>query len=176
MHVPQPYPDVPSGQCWHLTDSKQLLHNAVVGKGFVPSVSLVAASLDNSGFVSPYQFFHQDKAKEALWEETRATHYPQKPSRMGGMFLLLSREDAEQAQRNWTFGSRMLLRAIILPTEGLKLHVGDSKWLNTLKDEWPEAAHRYWSGAMSDAPLREIIVHGQVYFPDWQKPPFESMV
>jgi hypothetical protein len=30
----------------------------------------------------------------------------------------------------------------------------------------------YWAGEMSADPIPEIIVHGTIFFPDWQRPPF----
>ena len=157
---------------WHWTQpSSFLLHNVFLGKGHTPSASLMAAA--HSGFVSNYQVLNRQPDKEALWERVRAEIAPALPSRLGAFFMFEDLETAERGRQRWfSTASLIAVRAVALAPRSATLHRGDTAWLDLPETEWREAAIRYWQGTASQAPLFEMLVHGQIFFPDWETPPF----
>jgi hypothetical protein len=158
-----------------MTDSQIMLDNIYLGCGFTSSASWISEHYQNKDFVSLYQILHRDKEKERIWEEIRKDHFPNAPSRMGAIFLFQSIREMERACSEWRFGNRTAFRAIAIAERGSKKLVADARWLHTTQDVWKESACRYWSGDVSEDPLREVIVHGRIFCPDWQSPPFRAI-
>ena len=65
-------------------------------------------------------------------------------------------------------------RAQGVDTASGKVHVGHIAWLAPAGPPQEESATRYWAGeACPDRPdLREYVVDGNIYFPDWRLAPF----
>ncbi len=158
---------------WHLADKNSLIfHNAPLSNGYVPSISMMAIG-ELSDCTTPYAALTREHRKEAILEEVRARQFDHLPSRFKSFNCFASRPDAERASHEWFSGhSKEFVRLSIV--EGAKLHVGDSKLLDAYEDAWEDMAQQYWSGAITENPLLEIIVHGCVYFPDWQSPQFSN--
>ncbi len=117
-------------------------HNLKICKGVFPSPSYISATDENlKNMVSPYQMLHQDKMKEAAFEETRKTYYPARPSRMGAIYLFPNLETAEVANKKWWGNQRNLYETKI--KNGSIVMVADSEWLNCSEDEFEENAHNY---------------------------------
>lgn len=159
---------------WHLTRPQgDLLRNAFLGKGHLHSVSSIVAMTGITGFVSEYQILNRQRDKEALWEEIRQRVAPDRPSRQGALFLFESHEAANSAQERWFQNEgRVLLRVHIPPPPDALTHRADAAWLNLPEADWSRAADSYWRGFLTQAPSIELIVHGVVFFPDWERPPF----
>jgi hypothetical protein len=159
---------------WHLVKPQDfLLNNAFLGKGITASYSKMAEEHQNNGFQSPYQARNGQQAKEDLWEKVRLQVDPARPSRLGAFFLFESFEAATNAQQGWfEKEGRLLLRVQVPPPPNAIIHRADAAWLNLPEAEWPRAADSYWRGITTQTPLIELIVHGFVFFPDWEKPPF----
>jgi hypothetical protein len=159
---------------WHWTPSQSVFfHNAFIGKGLVATSSLVAAAYGNAGFVSPYQVLNRHQDKEDLWEKVRQNIAPNRPSRRGAFFMFEDRDTANRAGQCWFSNEdRIAIRAVALSPLQAIVHRADTEWLNRPEREWEDAAKCYWQGVASATPLFELLVHGMVYFPDWQNPPF----
>jgi hypothetical protein len=160
------------GTFWHLThEGSLLLHNAVLGQGAVASASMTAMTI--SGVGTQYGLIRQSDPKEQAWEAVRATEFQNLPSRLNTLFLFDDMESAKAAAARW-FGreKRCLLETRIV--EGSIWHRADVSWLDS-NEEWEGRARSYWRGEMSDTPAPEIIVHGAVFFPGWDKPPFKLL-
>ena len=162
---------------WHLTQADSfLLRNAFLGKGFTSTMSAVAAATSNTGFVSPYQTLNVNKEKEELWEKVRQDIAPTQPSRLGAIFMFEDETAVERARQRWFKDEqRLAVRVMAFPPPVSLLHRADTEWLNYPREEWGEAAAHYWHGTVSQSPLFELVVHGQVYFPDWEHRPFGLM-
>ena len=161
-----------SNMFYHLADRDSLLlWNARIGRGVVTSVSVTATTAGLEAATTPYHFTRQQNPKEQIWEAIRRSEFPSKPSRLKALFLFDALEATLKAQELWfPKEGRHLLRTRII--SGAQTHVGDARWLDSLQKEWEEKARKYWSGEMTDDPMPELILHGAVYFPDWEEPPF----
>jgi hypothetical protein len=55
-----------------------------------------------------------------------------------------------------------------------RIHKGHLGWFEEPQKEWDRAARGYWQGEQNPRPPGhwEYFVDGQVYFPDWERPPF----
>lgn len=156
---------------WHLTNPHDFLfHNVFVGKGFLHSVSAVAA-IEGGDFTSQYAFANNEKGKEEAFERVRSENYPERPSRLNAFFCFPSVLYAERAIVEWFGGAKKEMLDLHI-VDGAAIHTADSKQLNATPDQWEEMAHKYWSGDLTDDPFLETIVHGAVFFPGWEKPPF----
>ena len=52
---------------------------------------------------------------------------------------------------------------------GARIQRADTNWLNCFEHQWEEYANNYWSGLASNNPFYEVLVHGAIYFPDWEQ-------
>lgn len=154
-----------AGDYWHLTaPGSHLHHNARVLSGLVPSISGIP------GAVSRYSFANRTNPKEILWDSTRLKSFATKPSRFNSFFCFNSEASAEKASVKWFGGEkRERLKCKILL--GANFGHFDSVLLDGAEDKWLANAERYWSGETTGDPLIETIVHGSIYFPDWQEFP-----
>ena len=157
---------------WHLAHPNSLLlHNAPLSKGFCFSISFVNQMPNLENAVSPYALRVMFDEKEGVWEHVRKNKFPDLPSRKGAFFLLDDIELANQLNETWFKGEeRHVLETYI--RDGSNLHRADSRWLDCTTENWEENAMRYWKGDMNENAISEVLVHGAVYFPGWDKPPF----
>lgn len=166
---------VPAGLTfWHLTTTDNfLLNNARLGKGWTASVSYFVEMEGNDGFVTPYSMLHRDKDKEAVWEAVRQQKFPKLPSRMKALYAFLTQTDAESALSlgGW-FEEESRVIIAVQPSPNAVVHVADAGWLDSRADHWTASASEYWSGAKTDDPKPEVVLHGQFYCPGWREPPF----
>lgn len=143
------------------SNDKIFKHNLKICKGVFQSPSYLAAIDENlKNIVSPYQVYHQDKAKEAMFEEIRKSFYPARPSRMGAIYLFPYLEAAEIANKKWWGNQRNLYETKIM--NGSIVMVADSEWLNCNKESYEANAHNYFQEKESQNPLLEVIVMGVV--------------
>lgn len=151
---------------YHLTEKNGILQwNAKLHKGLVRSISHeLATGIVPSGAVTAYGYGNQNSETEVLWEKTRQTQFAYRPTRKNALFLFDTREDAQRAQEDWFRDeARSLVRARIVAWSAW--HRGDARWLD---EPSAETARSYWRGDMTEDPRVEIVVDGQVYFPDWR--------
>lgn len=163
---------LPATYCHVTWPGSSLLWNAKVGQGLVYSVSSVAiGQLGPAGTL--YSFLNKEPEKEEMWERVRQERFPRLPSRNKALFLFDSRDTARIAICKWYGGeSRILLRTRI--TTSALYHTADATWLDCERRNWESYAYGYWSGRMTDSPIREVIVCGAVYFPDWDQAPIKD--
>jgi hypothetical protein len=155
---------------WHLAEPDSLLfHNVFLGKGFYTTASVHAQIPGMEGIVTPYSVFHADKDKERYWEELRVKSFPQCVTRMKTLYAFTSQTDAENSNIAWFGGGRQVI-SLELAQGTVSIH--DSRLLNGRTEDWANLALQYWSGAKSIDPLMEALLHGTLYFPGWEKPPF----
>ncbi|MBB4001577.1 hypothetical protein GGR03_000624 [Aurantimonas endophytica] len=163
---------------WHLAD-QMLLHNAWIGKGYADTFSELQEMPGLSDVTTRYAF-HTSQAderssKEDAWETVRREQFDHLPSRRKALFAFMSREDAERAALTWggDLRDRVPVRLHYLPNT--LIHVADSRLLDCQPVDWRQRALIYWRGECSANPLKEVILHGRVYFPDWESSPFGLM-
>jgi len=163
--------------CWHLANPDSLIfNNAFFGKGWVTTASFLAEYV-GAGVVSDYQVFNRQPAKEAVWERIRREEAPNSPSRMGSTYLFETEADADTAIASWFAALRKIkLEALAFSPTVVTLFRADSSWLNRPQVEWEDAARQYWRGVLSAEPMVELLAHGRLYFPGWDRPPFGPMV
>lgn len=155
---------------WHLTAPTDfLLHNVRLGRGWSASTSYIADIENNDGFVTPYSELHRDRAKERVWETVRVNAFPERPPRLKSLFAFASEADARTS--TWFSQESRLLVQVQLSTD-TAFHIADASHLESSEQDWPEKAHKYWSGEISTTPKLEVLIHGPVYFPGWREPPF----
>lgn len=164
--------DVPlrPGIFWHLSPPRgTLTNNARVGKGVVYSVSAIADMPGLENAVSPYSIARMNDPKELIWEEVRTRSYELLPSRLKSFYCFESKELADRAARDW-FGDEQQARValVVRIAASARYHRCDSKLLESIKDQWNVNAERYWKGEMTSSPFPETLVHGAIYFPDWE--------
>lgn len=158
---------------WHLSHPTAgfLLHNVPLAEGLCVTISEVNRLPDLESAISLYGLRAKSDEKEIVWEAVRSTLNPNLPGRRGAMFLFDNLKVARSAMLLWfPREQRDLLEARVV--QGSRLHKADAKWLDCDRDRWKECARNYWSGAMTDDPVPEVLVDGAVYFPGWRSPPF----
>ena len=163
------------GMFYHLTHRDSVLFwNVFLRKGFLTSESVTAQTDGLQDVTTLYASTRQDDPKDQIWEGIRESEHPHKPSRMKTLFLFDDRDTGLHAKESWFPGEeRHLLTIRVL--WGSQIHKGDSKWLDSYEHEWEAKARKYWAGEMTDETMPEVILHGAVYFPDWEEPPFGSL-
>lgn len=157
---------------WHMVGATWLFlfnNNVRAGKGALLSVSAgIEAEPHIHNAQTPYSFARRDDEKEALFEEIRRSRYPQYPSRMKSLYVFDDYALVKRALTEWfPNDNKTIYECRIL--SGSITHKADAVWLNSLQHEWPVNAEKYWSGQMSDHPFPEVLVHGALYFPDWEQ-------
>jgi hypothetical protein len=161
-----------SGSYWHLmpTTGGLIRNNARVGKGVVWSVSAIALLPGLSRAVTHYSVGATAKPKELFWEQVRAESYPALPSRFKSLYCFETRDFADRAARDW-FGNEVRIPLELRIATAAIIHRCDAMLLERPETEWKQSAERYWNGEMTDSPFPEMLVHGAVYFPDWEQFP-----
>jgi hypothetical protein len=157
---------------WHVSAANALIyHNAFIAKGLVHSISFTSEMAGLKDVVSPYSFRARFDDKEQLWERLRKETAAERPSRIGAFFLVETEDRAREIADRWFVGEqRRIIKTRVI--EGSALFRADAHWLDSQTADWERSARRYWGEEQSEAPAPEILVHGAVYFPDWQEPPF----
>ena len=85
---------------------------------------------------------------------------------MKALFLFEQEAAAHRAMAEW-FQKENRRIVDVRVVVGSRYHRADAQWLERPKDEWPDAAHRYWAGDMTADPRPEIVLEGHVYLPSW---------
>lgn len=163
---PRPIDDEPY---WHVVGSLWLFYNNVrVGKGALLSVSAgIEAEPHIHTAQTPYSLARRDDAKEALFEDIRRTKFPYHPSRLKTLYVFDDYSLVQRALDEWFPSEEKIVHECRL-LQGSVTHRADTVWLNSLPIQWAEYAGRYWDGSMSETPFPEVLVHGAIYFPDWE--------
>ena len=157
---------------WHLVAPDGFFYNNVrVGKGALPSISAsieAEPAIENAH--TPYSLSRMQDGKEQVFEEIRKSKYPTRPPRLKSLYVFDDLRLVERALREWFPNERKIPHECRLLT-GSAIHKADTAWLNANQEQWRENADKYWQGAMTQNPFPEVIVHGAIYFPDWQRFP-----
>jgi hypothetical protein len=136
-------------------------NNLKVCKGIFPSPSFVRAVDDNlKSMVTSYEVMHTDKEKESVFERVRSEHYPNKPSRMGAIYLFQNYETALGANEKWWDNKRDLYETKI--QNGSVVLVADSEWLNCTPQDYENNAHNYFQEKTTENSIIEVVVMGVV--------------
>lgn len=158
---------------WHLVPASGInawmfFNNAIVGKGLIHSVSFMIELDPNLvNAQTPYSIGTSEAEKERVFENVRLTRFPDLPSRLKAFYLFPSAEVADRAQREW-FASEPKIAVRGWIAQGAKVHEADAQLLRGFKENWVRNAEHYWSGEKTDDPIPELLVHGSLYFPDWE--------
>jgi hypothetical protein len=161
------------GTRWHLAHPQymMLFHNVRNGEGVIPSISLAVGVPGQEDMVNPQIIEAQNDPKEQVWERVRKETDTSLPTRNGAFFVVSDAEAAETINQRWFYGdNRHLLATRVI--EGSTVFEADASWLDSTEGQWEESARNYWTGKSSATPIRELLIHGAVYFPEWRKPPF----
>jgi len=160
---------------WHLIpEHGGLFYNNVrVGKGALLSVTAgIQAEPHLENAQTPYSLNTIHDAKERVFEEIRLKHYPTCPPRLKTLYVFDDPDIAERARAEWFRDEPKIVHECRI-LAGSVVHRADSIWLNCPRSDWQACAHRYWRGDVSENPFPEVLVHGALYFPDWQTFPVE---
>lgn len=163
---PRPIDDQPY---WHLISPSGLFYNNVrVGKGALLSVSAgIEAEPIISSAQTPYSFARLTDEKEAVFEELRQTKYPTRPPRLKTLYAFDEYRLVDRALKEWFPGGQKIVHECRLLL-GSVIHRADTAWLNCSSNMWQEYAEKYWQGVMGRNPFAEVLIHGALYFPDWE--------
>ena len=166
---PRPIDDQPY---WHLVAKGGFFYNNVrVGKGALLSVSAgieAEPAIENAH--TPYSLSRLQDGKEKVFEEIRQTKFPTRPPRLKSLYVFDDFALVERALKEWFTNEPKIPHECRLLI-GAVTHKADAVWLNANPEQWRENAVKYWEGAMTASPFPEVLVHGALYFPDWQKFP-----
>ena len=106
--------------------------------------------------------------KESILEETRATEFPDKPSRLGGIFLCPTLDDIKRFQEKIRPDNHYIYTCEIeggtSATCDLWL-VSRANVLLPIADQFDvlkERAIDYWNGNQTQSPIMEIVTNGKV--------------
>ena len=119
---------------------------------------------------TPYSFSRHQDGKEKVFEEIRQTRFPTRPPRLKSLYVFDDFALVERALREWFTNEPKIPHECRLLI-GAVTHKVDTVWLNANSEQWRENAVKYWEGTMTANPFPEVLVHGALYFPDWQKFP-----
>jgi hypothetical protein len=161
------------GTKWHLAHPQymMLFHNVRNGEGVIASISAAAQVPGQEDMVNPQIIKAQNDPKEQAWERVRKEMDSGLPTRNGAFFVVADEAAAEAINHRWFRGdNRHLLATRVIA--GSSIFEADASWLDGSATEWEQNARNYWSGKMSANPMREQLIHGAVYFPEWKCPPF----
>lgn len=150
--------------------ARVMMHNTRLREGFLLTGAALAALLPEGSIISPYSSFTNERPKEDMWEDLRFKNFPHLPSRKNALFLFEDELSLQIAEKKWWPGqSRKNLSAQVV--DGSSIHKADSNWLDCTEEAWERNANAYWSGLTTPEPIFEVVVQGQIYFPDWQEFP-----
>ncbi len=147
-----------------------LFHNAALGEGLVASASRFNYVRGIGRAASP-ALRPGSNAQEEAWETVRRARNRILPSRANSLFLYDDLRVVRYMLDQWCRGQmRHIIEVRVV--KGARLHKADTRWLDSVADEWPALAARYWSGEMTSDPLAEVLVDGAIYIPRWREAPF----
>lgn len=154
---------------WHLVKGPWLFyHNVRLGKGAIFSISAVIETdpcITNAQ--TPYSSNRINDAKEMIFEKIRRNKFPNHPPRLKIFYVFDDSSLANRALIEWFPNeNRIIHECRIIP--GAIIHKVDAALLNASTDQWAKNAERYWKGEMTEQPFPEVLVHGGLYFPDWE--------
>jgi hypothetical protein len=157
---------------WHLISEQGFFYNNVrVAKGALLSVSAgIAAEPHIESAQTLYSLYRSSDQKEIVFEKIRQQYYPELPPRLKTLYVFDDYSFVERALNEWFQDEAKIVHECRMLV-GNKTHKADTFWLNSNADQWKICAKNYWSGEMSPEPFPEIIVHGALYFPEWQNFP-----
>jgi hypothetical protein len=142
-------------------------HNLYVGRGRLSSASAVRdADPALAGIMSPYQALTQHREKEECFEQVRLREFPELPTRLGCIFLFLTREGADRGNAEWWNGVNVILEARIV--SAVSVGTFDARQLEALSDQWEAAARRYWAGEFTADPRPEVVLCGTIQLAGWE--------
>jgi hypothetical protein len=142
-------------------------NNLYIHKGKIPSISAMRqAQPELADALSPYQAFTQERLKEDVFERIRVQEFPDRPTRLGGLFLFATRESAEACNAEWWGGKRVILEARIVGAS--RAGIFDARQLNATQDQWEAAARRYWAREFTSDPRPEVLVDGVIELVGWE--------
>ena len=159
---------------WHLvpvgsTSADIFKNNVCVGKGALLSVS---AGIESEPAIhsaqTPYSLTNINNPKEKTFEEIRQQKYPMLPSRIKSLYIFDDYNLVERAMNEWFSNESKAIHECRLLVGSIS-HKADTSWLKCMEHQWEEYANYYWSGAASNSPFHEVLVHGVIYFPDWKQ-------
>ena len=133
---------------------------SALNTGVLVAPDLVNLIRPGANTVSPYAIYHSDREKEQIFESIRTDNYPDKPRRLGALFLFNDLNAARLANKNWWQGTKNLYSVDV--QYKLFEMVCDSKWLDCPKEKWVASAHEYFKGNMTQSPLPEVLFIGSV--------------
>ncbi|MBC8462319.1 MAG: hypothetical protein H8D67_30485 [Deltaproteobacteria bacterium] len=154
---------------WHFVSPSSFFYNNVrFGKGALLSVSTgIQAEPGIEKAQTLYSLSRTHDEKEKVFEEIRQTGFPACPPRLETLYVLDEYRFVERAQKKWFLNDpkevheyRILIGSIT--------HRADTVWLNSLPEQWRDYAQKCWNGEMSQNPFPEVLVHGALYFLDWE--------
>lgn len=123
-----------------------------------------------AGAVSPYSLLNRQPEKEEFFESIRKAQVGDLPPRLGALFVFDDYALVEKAQEDWYKGEERPVYECRLWVASSSLKA-DARWLDARREDWPDAARKYWAGEMSDDPFPEIVIKGALFFPDWENFP-----
>lgn len=145
-----------------------LLHNAVMGKGVVPSMDVL---LD--GLLPDTPRAGEGRDAELLLERVRAEAFPARPSRLRCHFLSYCEGVARRRQHTmFRTPGRRLVRCQLLGAG--HVHFADVDLYERLqgRPEDEALARRYWAPftpmTVEEFERLEVLTSTALYFPDWQ--------
>jgi hypothetical protein len=148
-----------------------LFHNTALNEGLLASASQFNYVRGLGRAASPYALRPASNEQEDAWESVRLARARLLPSRADAIFLYDDLQVVRYLLENWCRGdTRHVIEVRVV--KGARLHKADMRWLDSVPDEWPELAARYWTGEMTGHPLPEVLVDGAIYVPRWREPPF----
>lgn len=166
-------------ELWHFTRADGpniLLNNAWLNRGVVASVSVISRMPGLENAITLNDFRPALGPFESILEQVRAKHFQGKPSRRGAFYAFDDRAVCELYARLWAPGAPVhILRCVV--ENNANVHCGHLGLLNNPPQQnWLAIANSYWSAEKGPAPDHwEYVIDGQVFFPDWQNPPFGRM-
>ena len=166
--------DIGSVMFWRyeIAGASMLLWNAQLHDGHYGSVSSLgpAGGLQGTDISPALQDF------EPVLEAVRATEFPEKPSRRGALFLFEDEATCRRNARTWFPHARTHIIRCVL-TQPAAFHRGHLGWMaGPSRERGDQCARSYWAGESAHEPHDwEVVYHGSVYFPDWEREPFGSL-
>ena len=166
--------EIDDKQYWHLVPSSGMAadifkNNVRAGKGALLSVSAgIAAEPEIHNAQTPYSIARITDETERVFEEIRQSEFPACSPRLKTLYVFDDFNLVERALKEWFQNENKIIHEcrVIIGSVILK---ADTVWLTSSENQWANNARNYWSGTMSDNPFPEVLVHGVIYFPNWEK-------
>lgn len=149
-------------------DFGMLLHNAAIGEGYLKSLDVLLAGLRPRSLKKGPGLDAED-----LLEEVRRGEFPDRPSRLRSYFLNQNKPLAELRQQTLKRQPMRVVRCHLI-MQFCKIHFADMGIYEKLDGGAlkPEIARQYWAEFVPKNPDEEsrleVLVEGDLYFPDWQ--------